>query len=61
MAGVAVGNTLKIVLVLGFGLPKVARRDYLCHHLTRPQPGCIDVRNGVFGDALLFRAGVEDC
>jgi phosphomannomutase len=29
--------------------------------LPGPQPGCIDVGNGVFGDALLFRAGVEDC
>ena len=37
MAGVAVGISLEIVLMLGFGLPEVACRNDFRNHLARPQ------------------------
>ena len=37
MAGVAVGITLEIILMLGFGLPEVACRNDFRNDLARPQ------------------------
>src|SRR5262245_16161993 len=48
MAGVAVGISLEIVLMLGFGLPEVVCRNDFRNDLARPQPRCINVGNGVF-------------
>src|SRR5262245_42920088 len=37
MAGVAAGISLEIILMLGFGLPEVARRNDFRNDLARPQ------------------------
>jgi hypothetical protein len=37
MAGVAVGISLVIILMLGFGLPEVACRNDFRNDLARPQ------------------------
>jgi hypothetical protein len=46
--------------VLGLRLPEVPGGDDFGHHLARPQAGRFDVGDGVFGDAPLLIAGVED-
>jgi hypothetical protein len=60
MAGVAIWPALEIVLMLWLRFSKVARWDYLCHDLSRPQPGGIDLRDGFLRDAFLLIVGVED-
>ena len=60
VAGVAPREALEIVLVLGFGLPEIARRRHLGDDLARPQPRGLDVGDGVQRDALLLVVGVED-
>jgi hypothetical protein len=37
MAGIAVWNPFQIILMLGLGLPEVARRYYLGNDLSWPQ------------------------
>src|SRR4029453_3492206 len=60
MAGVAVGNALQIVLVLGLGFPEVGSLGHLGHDLAGPQAGGLDVGDGVLGNATLLIAGIED-
>jgi hypothetical protein len=60
MAGVAVGNALEIILMLGLGLPEVACSNHFGHDLPRPQAGRIDVLDCVFGDPLLRIAREKD-
>ena len=60
MAGVAVRDALQVILVLRFGFPEGADRRHLGHDLSRPQVRCVHVRDGIFGNALLLGAGVED-
>src|SRR6476620_9652925 len=60
VAGVAVGDALQVVLVLGLGLPERAGRLQLGHDLAGPQAGRVDVLDGVLGDALLLVGSVED-
>ena len=56
VAGVAVGDALQVVLVLGLGLPEGAGRRDLGDHLARPQARGVDVGDGVLGDPLLLVA-----
>jgi hypothetical protein len=60
VAGIAVWNTLQIILVLGLCLPECAGRRNLSHDFTWPQPRGLHVGDCSFGDALLFGAGIED-
>src|SRR4051812_48144290 len=60
MAGVAAGIPLGIILMLGFGLPEVTRRNDFGHDLAWPQPGSIDVGDRVFGNPPLLIVGIED-
>jgi hypothetical protein len=60
MAGVAIGISLEIILMLGFGLPEVACPNDFRNDLARPQACSIDVGDGVFGNPLLLVTGVED-
>src|SRR4051812_18414372 len=60
VAGIAVGGFLEIVLMLLLRLPEIARRRKLGDDLAWPQSRGIDIGDGVFGDALLLVAGVED-
>jgi hypothetical protein len=60
VAGVAPRDALQVVLVLRLGLPERAHRRHLGDDLARPQPGRLDVRDRVLGDALLLVVGVED-
>src|SRR5215831_11589490 len=60
VAGVPVGVVLQVVLVLGFGLPERPGRGDLGDYRAGPQPGGVDVGDGVLGDALLGVGEVED-
>src|SRR6201999_3233696 len=60
VAGVAVGNPFEVILMLGFGLPEISNRDHFRGRLAGPDAGGVDVGDGIFRDALLFVAGVED-
>ena len=60
VAGVAPRQALEVVLVLGLGLPEVARGRDFRDDLARPQPRGLDVGDGVQRDALLLVVGVED-
>jgi len=60
MAGVPIGNPLKVILMLRFGFPEVAGRVQFGHYLARPQARRVDVGDGVFGNPLLRVAGIED-
>ena len=60
MAGVAIGIPLQIILMLGLGLPKVARGRDLRHYLPRPKTGCVDIRDGVLGNPPLLLGRIED-
>src|SRR6185437_1464042 len=60
VAGVAVGDPLQVILVLGFGFPEVPGGRDRGNSLAGPQAGSVHVLDGVFGDALLLVAGVED-
>ena len=59
MAGIAGGNPLEIILMLGFRFPEIACRNDLGDDLTRPQPGSIHVGDRILGDPLLPVAGME--
>jgi hypothetical protein len=61
MAGVAVRNSLEVILMLGFGLPELACRNDFGDNLAGPEARSIDVSDRVVGDPPLFFAGVEDC
>src|SRR5262245_52618030 len=61
MAGVAVGIPLEIILVLWLGLPEIARRLHFGHDLAGPKTGGVHIGYGVFRDALLLVARIEDC
>ncbi len=58
MAGVIVGLTFQVILVLGLRLPEIADGFNLGHYFARPEAGGIDVRNRVFADTFLFVVGV---
>ena len=60
MAGVAIGVALQIILMLRFGLPEGTGRRQLGHHLAGPEAGGLDIGDGVFADALLLLARVEN-
>lgn len=60
MAGIAVWNALKIVLMLRLGLPEITHRRQFGHDLARPDAGSINVGNGVLGNLLLLFTRVED-
>src|ERR1700761_607499 len=60
MAGVAVGDALQIILMLWLRFPEIAGGRDFGHHLAGPQARGVDIGDGVFGDALLFLARVED-
>src|ERR1700733_799932 len=61
MAGISVGETLQIVLVLWFCLPEGTRRSDLGNHLPRPQPRGVYIRDCFICDPSLLIAGIEDC
>ena len=46
--------------MLGLGLPEVAGRADLGHHLAGPQAGRLDVGDGVQRDSLLLVVDIED-
>src|SRR5262245_2524150 len=54
MAGVTVRIALQVILVLGFGFPEIARGRDFGDDLAGPDPGRVDVGDGVECDALLF-------
>ena len=60
MAGVAVGNTLEVVLVLGLGLPERAGRRQFGHYFAGPQAGRIDVGDGLERHRLLLLISIVD-
>src|SRR6188472_2868408 len=60
MARIAVRDALEIILVFRLRFPERARRSHLRHHAPRPQPGSVDVGDGVLGDSSLLVAGRED-
>ena len=60
VAGVAIGITLQVVLVLGFGFPEGASGRDFSYDYSGPKLGCIDVRDGIVGNPFLFVAGIED-
>src|SRR5512133_2256104 len=60
VAGVAVRVALQVVLVLRLGLPERTGRGDLGDDLAGPQPGRLDVGDGVGGDPALFLIEVED-
>src|SRR5829696_7159745 len=60
VAGVAVRVALQVVLVLRLGLPERTRRSDLGDDLAGPQPGRLDVGDGVLGDPALLLIEVED-
>src|SRR5207342_1744199 len=47
VAGVAVGDALQIILVLGLGEPERSNRRHFRHHLAGPQAGGLDILDGV--------------
>jgi GGDEF domain-containing protein len=60
VAGVAVGDPLQVVLVLGLGLPERARRRHLGDDRPGHRPEAFDVGDRVLGDPLLLVAGGVD-
>src|SRR5215216_6005535 len=60
MTVVAIRNALEVVLMLRLGFPEIAGWSDFGDHLARPKPRSIDVGDRVFGNPLLFFAGVED-
>ena len=60
MAGVAAGVALQVVLVLGFGVPELRGRADRGDNLAGPQPGGVDVGNGVQRNLTLIVIDVED-
>src|SRR5476651_1239683 len=60
VAGIPVGQSFKVVLVFGFGLPEVSHRDDFGSRLAGPEPRGVDVGDGIDRDALLFVTGEED-
>src|SRR5438067_4272970 len=60
MAGVTSWVSLEVVLVLRLGLPERTGPRELGDDLARPQPGGVDVGDGVLGHLALLVARVED-
>src|ERR1700746_2528265 len=60
MTGVTVRITFEIILVLGFGLPKIARVTAFGNNLAGPEVCSPDCGDCVFGDPPLLVAGIED-
>jgi ATP-dependent helicase/nuclease subunit A len=60
MAGVAVGITLEVVLMLRLRCPERPSRLHLGDHLSRPQARGVDIRDRVVRDPLLLVVGVEN-
>src|SRR5215469_9222230 len=60
MTGIPVWNTFKVVLVFGLSFPELAGGHDLCDDLSWPETGRINVRDRIFGNALLLFARVEN-
>jgi hypothetical protein len=60
VAHLGAGVFLQVILVVLLSLPERPRRGDLGHDLSRPEAGCVDVRDGVDGGQSLFFTGVED-
>src|SRR6202012_721604 len=60
MAGVAIRNSLQVVLMFRFRFPEIACRSDLGHDLSRPEAGCVDVRDPVLGNLFLLIGGVKN-
>src|SRR5579859_7877503 len=60
VAGVTVGVPFEVVLVLRLRLPEPSGRGDLGHDRSRPQPGGLDVRDGLLCDLPLSLRRVED-
>jgi PAS domain S-box-containing protein len=53
VAGIAIGNALEIILVLGLGFPEIAHRLDLGNHFAGPNAGRIHIGYGVESDLFL--------
>src|SRR5689334_22270783 len=60
VTGVSIRIFDQVVLVLGLGLPERTYRFYLGQDPSRPQPGRIDIGDGVERHASLLVGRVED-
>ena len=60
MAGVAVGISLEVILMLGLGLPEVSGGHHFGHDFAGPQAGFVYIGAGVLGNPALLVGGVED-
>ena len=60
VAGVAVRVALQVVLVLRLGLPEGTGWGDVDDDLAGPEPGRLDVGDGVLGDPALLLIEVED-
>ena len=60
MTGIAIWIRLQVILMLRLSLPEVFNRFNLGSHLSRPDPGGVDIRDGIFRNLLLFFGCVED-
>src|SRR5204862_7329987 len=60
VAGVAVWITFQVILMLRLRLPEVTCRGKFRHHLPRPEPRSVHVRDRFLGHSPLFITGVED-
>src|SRR5688572_13683693 len=60
MARVAAGIPQEVILVLALGFPEVAGGNDFGHGFARPQPGRIDIRDRILGNATLLVGSVEN-
>src|SRR4029079_18212053 len=60
MAGIAIGISQEIVLMLRLGLPEVARRSDFGDDFSGPEPGRVDVGDGIRRNPTLRVVGVVD-
>lgn len=60
MAGIAVWNALKIILVLRLSLPELSNRHDFGYDLAWPDTGRIDVSNCFERDLLLIVRRIKD-
>src|SRR5664279_3728614 len=61
MAGIAIGKSLEVILMLRLGVPEVAGWKDLGNDLGGPKTCSIDVGNRIFGNPPLLVAGIENC
>src|SRR3990167_2238979 len=60
VAGVTIGTALQIILVLRLRLPEGANRLQLARYLSRPEAGCVDVRDRLQRGFTLRFVGIID-